>query len=270
MNQSPLNADYFQTQTKPRIIRGFIYTVVVFCLSFGSCGFASQPMCSLLFPEHIRFLNVNDDNTQFYIDDMAVGYIKNSGRQNIYIFRAEEEKKQFIYKLAGLRPAQVSEILNGIQLGAAYGAPQLHEFGDIMQSSKIRDRGPVVYFKLEALFPYEKFLTIKENGLHSSDPKSFQILDEISDSFIRMAIDGVVASDPDVAYTADFKWRWIDADLWKKGPPDEVAYQIGEFARRLNNSEMAFYFSKEMTKKAKDVSAEFTNEMKKHLSYYLK
>jgi hypothetical protein len=261
-------SDHLQAVIRPRACRSFIGMMAVICLSFGSYGLASGLMCSALFPEHRRFLDVNDANTQFYIDGVAVTDIKNTGRQNFHIFRIEEDQKQFIYKLSDLSPVRAAQVLAGIQLGSMYGAPQLYEFGAITYSSKIRNRGPVVYFKLEALFPYQQFLTIKNSGVNSNDPKAFQMIDEISDSFIRMARDGVIASDPDVAYTSDFRWRWIDADLWKRGPPDKIAHQIGEFTKCLNN-EMAFYFSKVVLEKAKDVSPELTHEIKKTLSYYL-
>ena len=105
---------------RPLQCRSFVYFIAVICLTIGSSGLASSFMCEALFSESIRFLDVNEDNTQFYVDGVAVGLVRNSGRENIYIFRSEEEQKIFIYKLAALNPAKAAEVLNGIQLGALY------------------------------------------------------------------------------------------------------------------------------------------------------
>lgn len=232
--------------------------------------------CSKLFARQIpnaitlKDISVTADRKGevYYVDGVRTRVLTNEGKENWFILFNGEMGVPTVYKIIGAN-GDTRTLLEGVKLGAAFGGPALYSHGRATTGANIRNRGVGYYFQLEALFPNENSYNVKDYGLSEAKASSKKILSEIAKSFVSFAREGIIPVDPDVLYTPDLRWRWIDADFWLRGDPLKVPFQVGQFARNLDN-ESARTLARFIIETGSDLPAALLAEFQKELAYYLK
>lgn len=215
-------------------------------------------------------LDVSVSNKDFYIDRNRVRHIATKGREHWYIFAAQEAGVSYIYKIINGDSQKQDAVVGAVKLGASVGGPKLHGSGTVVLGQNLRRRGDTFYLKIEMLFPSEVSYNIKDHGIVESESSPTRMLDEIASAFVNFARKGIVPKDPDVMYTADYRWRWIDPDNWYQGDPKRVAYEVKQLLLSYLSSEHARLLAKLVIEKGKTLPPEVLSAFKTELAYYLR
>jgi hypothetical protein len=177
----------------------------------------------------------------------------NNGLSVLKIYKFPEEKIDELAELKGRdyqpspKALEVIKYIRGNLLAQDYGAPRMYDSGFIKD-----EKGEFYFFiQMERIFPDVPFYSVKENAwkrkknseLGNILRKHPDIIENLRSMATLLADKNIVPFDPDIAIAADGRIRWIDADYWELGTPEQSYISMVEILELLGALKKGSTFS---------------------------